>query len=542
MNGWLQQIREREQSGVARYRGLAAAWHVVRLDYGAVFIVFFLAVLLSVIYVSANPGGRFPSDDSYVTLAAARSFVLRTGDRGRETGGVRPSPVSRLPSPSAASPLQVYLIVLLARLTRSVSVAVILLGTVALGIAGIMAYYWSKAVTGDRRISTLSATLLVSSGWMIFDALSGRETMLFIMLVLIGLYLFERKSCWFGIPLALAVMTNPCGWFFAAGLGIYALAEGRLRSSKARESSRVQKLKPPIGFLLFIAGLAIFLALTRARITSLLPSGLLAGACFSGEIGLPLGEKLRIFGNGVRLFYTNLALPLTLLIVLGLAFARRTWRRCYIVLSAVFFYLACLAVFPGSLSDHWCRSQHIFIPFLMLAIAEGSFALVRRLPCNRRRTVIIAGLVILLTGNQLTSIIERRSTYVNSLRSMEATGEALAIYLVRQTRPGDRIAAVDVGLLSLIRRRQVIDLTGQVNPDAARLYRYPGTLREVAPSDRKVLDYVLASNSRFLVITSDDKRVLNFDPDQLPQDFAFMGETKPVYPNRFGGYRIYRME
>jgi hypothetical protein len=149
-------------------------------------------------------------------------------------------------------------------------------------------------------------------------------------------------------------------------------------------------------------------------------------------------------------------------------------------------------------------------------------------------------LVILLTGNQLTSIVERRSTYVKSLRSMEETGEALALYLVRQTRPGDRIAAVDVGMLGLLGRRQIIDLTGQVNPEAARLYRYPGALREVAPADRKVLDYVLANNPKFLVIKNDDKRILNFDPDQLPQDFAFMGETKPVYPSRSGGYRIYR--
>lgn len=526
----LDRIRQLERDGDARYKGLAAAWHVVRLDYGIAFLLFALATLLSLVYLLANLGGRFVLDDSYVTLTMARNLLhfgrlTFDGQAARYAG---------------TSPLHVALVALLTLLTHRVEVAAILLGVVTFGAASIFAYYWSKEVTQSRRIGALSGLLMVTSSWMVFDALSGLETMLFIMLLLIALYLFERDKVGFGIPLGLSVTVRSDAWFFIAGLAAFAL----IRYAARRDFGVLRRMVTGAGLCALLV--ILFFSFNQLAIGALMPNPGLLHGYFLGEIALPLEEKLALLAAGLKTFYGRQIMFLPPIIALGLIFARRFWSRYYVLLAVPLFYLAYLIMFPGSIADGWGRYQHVFMPVLALAISEASFVLARLV--GTRFGIVssflprwIPGVAIaaLLALNQIVSLANGFRTYAAGIRSTASVGEQVARYVRRYTQPGDLIATHDIGTLGYYSGRPILDLTGRADRAAVRLYRDSVSRQPIPLPERRVLDYLRERNPRFLVIFGEWKRYLNFDPDSLPARFTFLGASQPVYPSRTRSYRLY---
>lgn len=555
-----ERLREREHRSDGKYHGLSAAWRVVRYDYGVVFILFVLGGALALIYLRANPGGRFVYDDSYITLTFARN-LLRYGkftfDGVHASGG-------------ATSPLHVVLIALFALITRHVEIAAFLLGALSLQLAGTFAYYWSREVTQSRKIALVSSLLLITSGWMVFDALSGLETVLFLALLLLALFLFEKRSLWFGLPLALCVTTRPDAAFFVAGLAAYVLIRfvaallsrktgdaapisrpGTVPEFSSRKPGTVPSARPWLfGAGIFALVLVPFLIYNSATTGSLLPATGLAKTYFFGEIDDPLPAKLSHFWVGVKFFYAHLVMFWPALVALGLIFARKLWRHYYWLLAAIAFYPVYLWLYPGSTMHYWCRYQHIFIPFLMLAIAEGSFVLVRLLTSwikDPRAVRILSWalggfIAVMLSINQVQSLSNERRIYAASARSTEEVGEEVARLIRNHSRPGDVVATHDIGAIAWFSDRPVLDLVGLVNPEVRELYRNPETGKVIPigfDGQRDVYHYLLERNPTFLVIFADWKRFIGFSPDQDTSHFTFLGESKPPYPSRFGGYRIY---
>ncbi|MEO0109107.1 MAG: hypothetical protein ABIK62_08090, partial [candidate division WOR-3 bacterium] len=74
----LRELEQREQERTKRYHGLAAAWHIWRVDYEIAFLLLLVAVGSSLLMLGANLGGRFATDDAYVTLSVARN-IARSG-------------------------------------------------------------------------------------------------------------------------------------------------------------------------------------------------------------------------------------------------------------------------------------------------------------------------------------------------------------------------------------------------------------------------------------------------------------------------------
>jgi hypothetical protein len=570
----LTRMRQEEKERSEQYHGLAAAWHVWRPDYGVAFVLFFLAVILSLVFLRANTAGGFASDDGYVTQKLAQNLLRY--HRFTFDGG--PDRVV------AGSPLQVILIALIALVTRRTIVAAFFLGVLTLAGAAIAGYYWSREVAGSRRIAAVSGMLLVTSGWMIFDALSGMETMLFVMLILIALSMFEKRSIFTGIPLTLAVITSPDAWYFIAGVAIYVLVrlvvriagpdeirnqDAEKRSQKSPEvltsvfialtTGLAPNRKRPatfrrlgLGAVVFGAFLLVGFLLNHLVGGWLIPPLVPAKSWFLGESGLLFSQKWRLWLDGFRVFYSTVIMPWPIVIVAGLVFARRFWTRFYLPVVLILFGLAGLLLFPVSFGQDWNRQQHVFIPVVLLAVAEGSFAVVRLartlfVKSPRIARLGVTGIAIavfaLLVANQVLSIVSERTRYVRSIQSVEYAGEALVRYIQRHSRKDDPILAQCVGYLSLRAGKPILDLTGQVNSDIARRYRNPVTRRLVPLPERNVLDYVLERRPTLMVVREDPnvdwRALLNFDPDRIPEHFAFLGQGPPIYPRVSGGYRIY---
>ena len=531
----LDRIREMERRGDAQYqKGWARAWHVVRIDYAIVFNLLFLAIILSLVYLFASHGNRFPFDDSYVTLQFARNllqFGRFTFDGGASSYGL-------------TSPLHVLLIYVVSLTGLRPAWSSLLLGTALLGLAGIYTYYWSKQVLGSRRTAALAGLLLVTSGWMVFDAASGLETLLFIFLLMLALMLFEQESIWFGLPLALLAVTRSDAWFFIAGLVVYSAVRD-LATWNLRRLTRAG-----IGFAVAAVVIAPLLIAFRNTGNSLLPARELSQAYFLGDVGASFSEKLRLIAHGLRLYYFELVMPLPFLAALGLLFARRFWSRWYVFVSSGLLYAAYLLVAPGGITHFWAGTQHLFLPFLMLAVAEGSIEMVRLAGLGMapgRKRVLIVALVALLAANQVISLIQRRATYVRALDATDASVSGLAEFRPERPRfeegasPQKPLVATTMpGLAAWLSNCRVLDLTARVNPDAMRLYRAPLTRQMVPLARRGVYGYLRVVNPDLLLIRDEDKRPLNFDPDRVPEEYRLQNRGKPVAPYGTHGYLLYR--
>jgi|GEM_PF-1262445 hypothetical protein len=553
----LDRIREMERKGDAEYRsGLPRAWHVVRLDYWIVFNLFFFAVIFSLVYLFASHGSRFPFDDSYVTL----QFVRNLRQLGRltfdgTTGGY-----------GLTSPLQVLLVWLVSLTGLRPAWSALFLGTILLGLTGVYAYYWSKEILGSRRVAGLCGLLLVSSGWLVFDSAAGLETLLFVFLLILALLFFERDNPVFGVMLALLVITRADAWFFIAGLLVFAL----VRNLAAWNMKRLARAA--IGFGIAALLLVPLLLIFRDSGNGLLSVRETARAYFMGEVGAPLTQKLNLFARGARLFYFDLVMPFPFLIVTGLLFARRAWRHWYIFASAGFFYLTYLLVAPGGISHLWAANQHLLLPFIMLLVAEGSFELIRLVsgtnppitplapdseptqsvvsppqstvarPWSRRAIYVTTALITLLVLNQVISLVQRRTTYIRSLETMDQNSVLPALGLNDQSVTDEITATTMPGATAWFSGTRTIDLTGEVNIEALKLSRAPETRRMVPFARRDAQSYLRTLSPDVLLIREEDKRFLNFDPDRLPEEYRLQnrGERGSFRPLSFLLYRSLR--
>jgi hypothetical protein len=520
----LELLRERERQGDARYRGLARAWHVVRIDYAVAFNLFVLAVILSLLYLVASHGFRFPFDESYITLQFARNL----GRFGRFTFDPAGS------SYGLTSPLHALLVYLLSLTGLRPAWSAMLLGTILLGLAGIYTYYWSKEVLESRRRAALCGLLLTTSGWMVFDSAAGLETLLFIFLLMLALMLFERNSLWFGIPLALLVVTRADAWFFIAGL----LGYGFIRYLTAWDLKRVGRIG--IGFGIAALLLIPLLIVFRGTGNGLLPVREMSRAYFSGEVEASAASKLSLFYQGLHGYYFELVMPFPFLIVIGLLFARKFWTRWYIFAGSGLFYVTYLLAAPGGIAHLWAGNQHLFLPFTMLAIAEGSFELVRLTGEPRRRKLLVITIAVLLAANQVISLVQRRITYVSSLEALDASSGSPSAYLRDHALPDQLVATTMPGRVAWTSERPVLDLTGRLNPEVMSLYRDPLTHRMTELPRRDVVGYLRGRNPDFLLIRDEDKRLLNLDPDRLPEEYRLQSQGGPTYPDRAPGYLLYR--
>jgi len=549
----LERIREMERKGDAEYRsGLPRAWHVVRLDYWIVFNLFFFAIIFSLVYLFASHGSRFPFDDSYVTL----QFVRNLGQLGRLTFDGTTSGYG------LTSPLHVLLVWLVSLTGLRPAWSALFLGTILLGLTGVYAYYWSKQILGSRRVAGLCGLLLISSGWLVFDSAAGLETLLFIFLLVLALLFFERDNPVFGVMLALLVITRADAWFFIAGLLVFAL----LRNLAVWDLKRLARAA--IGFGIAALLLIPLLLLFRDAGNGLLSVREAARAYFSGEVGSTLIQKVNLFGRGVRLFYFDLVMPFPFLIVIGLLFARRIWRHWYIFASAGFFYLTYLLAAPGGITHLWASNQHLFLPFIMLLVAEGSFELIRlvsgtnppispipptapdsgpapsplRSSRSRRATYVATALITLLVLNQVISLIQRRATYVRALEALNENSALPAMGLGDQGASDEICATTLPGAVAWHSGIRTLDLTGTVNAEAMKLYRDPETRRMVPFNRRDVYGYLQTLSPDVLFIREEDKRFLNLDPDRLPKEYRLQnqGPRGPLHTRSFLLYRSLR--
>jgi hypothetical protein len=157
------------------------------------------------------------------------------------------------------------------------------------------------------------------------------------------------------------------------------------------------------------------------------------------------------------LWLTHVLLPLLLLPAIVLA-----WRRRGRALGAVALALlahplamALLAPYRGPGFQEGRYSIHL-LPLALVVIAVGLGAALER----RRRVALLAWLAL-----ALWALVPAAERYAWGVQNIEAMQVRLGHWVVANTPPRARLALNDIGAITFVSRREIVDLMGLVTPE-----------------------------------------------------------------------------
>ncbi len=248
------------------------------------FLIFLIiiSIILPLIYLSQNKELFFVYDDSYITLTFAKNLFQY---KGLTFDG-------KYFNEGATSPLHIFLISFFNLFFHNLPFSNILLGIFSYFLLIFLTYQYYKLIFNEK-IAFISSFLTATTGLIIFDALSGLETILFIDFILLTIYFLEKRSFFFGIFLALAIYTRPEGIFLGVSIFIYLIFK----------RVKIKELLFPF-IIAFLILLPFFISNYR-NTNSFLPQTGIAKTYFFGEINLPIKTKFQFFSEGLKLFYLS---------------------------------------------------------------------------------------------------------------------------------------------------------------------------------------------------------------------------------------------
>ena len=410
-----------------------------------------LGVLLARQWQTAGNLTGVPLDDAYIhyrfadNLAHGRGFAFNPGE----------------PTPGSTSPLWVVLLAI----GELGGLDPILVSKTLGGLAFIACAWltWQIALrlTGRLLLAGLAGVLVALSGRLAWAALSGMETVAFAALTLLALHrlldhpLDARTSALLG----LAALLRPEGYLLFALLVIGdQWSATRCSSSPPPVLSQRSISRLLSNLMTFAVIIAPYLLFSLAATGSPLPNTFRANA-------RELTSVQYLFGYVVNYaVYDN---PLSALFIIGALMAWRDQRARPVALWAIGFPLAA-ALFTPNLRHHG-RYTVPLIPFNTLL----GVLLVRELFRSRidhisrvqvaRFTLIFIVVIAVISGCVITW--RWSSIYAADTRDITQLHVAMARWIAANAPPHATLALSDIGAITYLTGRRVIDIVGLVTPD-----------------------------------------------------------------------------
>jgi tetratricopeptide (TPR) repeat protein len=424
--------------------------------------------LICVSALRTNGGHGFPLDDPWIHLQFARNL--------RDYGSFSYF-ANEMVTSGSTSPL--YTLILAAGLFLTSNEMVL---SYVLGIA----FFTAGAFVLSRIGKTLfkNQPVLVVAGIVLFmleprlqwGALSGMETSLFILLLLLAWHFYQvRSSRLLGLAAGLLVWTRPDAAIFVAALAI----DAAYHSWWVRHQS-IRKGSPPakqadqrwLSVALVIAAVlcAGYLAFNFALSGSLLPNTYAAKTRYyaTGHTDFPASVFRFLTGGhmSVLAFLTAIAV----VDVLWKSARRRSQEYLVPVLWSVGLFLAYWQKLPFLYQEG--RYLMPLLPFVLLlgmrgvelAVAAGKSTL--GFLKQRYAGAGVAAVISLLLALQFgTAAWERRMHYADQCKYISDRQVKTALW-IRENLPVNAVIGThDVGALAYYSGRRVVDMVGLVSPD-----------------------------------------------------------------------------
>lgn len=417
------------------FRGLFGAWLAV----GAFFIS--TQALL-------DPALRgLPLDDAWIHLSFAKN--LAAGG----VFGINPDEASN----GSTSPLWTILLSLGCRTGFAPSLVAHALGLLFVFLSSVAVYRLAFLLLADKRAAFLSALFLLLSGRFIWGGVSGMEIPLFSALAATALFTYERARqerrvsflvfCLFG----LTSLARPEGHFLFALVVIDLLIYQRAFFKEKRRW--------------ILGGVALYVLTT---LPYMLFSWLLTGRPLCGSYYSKMSFLWTYKPwDYLHAYFRSLLMDNPFLLIGMAPGLRLFWSRGQRLISWWLTLLPLCLAFVAPLMFHHARYNMPMIPFYIMAGVAGFRGFSRRW---LRRVILVAALLWALFFIRLWA-----RCYASDVSSINDQHVRVALWIKDHAAPGESVAANDVGAISFLSGRRVVDLCGIMDTGILKIMRFGGT-------------------------------------------------------------------
>jgi arabinofuranosyltransferase len=334
-------------------------------------------------------------------------------------------------------------------------------------LAAVMVYRLSLAYFGHRWLAAWSAVLTALEWHLVWIALSGMETSMFVALTLLYLVLIQtqwEKAWLMGLAGGLLFLTRP------EGLLLVALAGAKFLWARRRQSLKHLALMG-LTFLVVIGPLLIFNIVVSGRP---LP-GTFYAKFVQWVAPWTIGKGLNYFWLLLQYFW--LEGSLFIFFPLALIGGWLAWRRrLTALLPAGAWLLGLPAAYTIILPLIYNRGRYI-MPLIPLIIILGAWTALEFVQRSRFKRL---GRLVIALASLLVAVFwyNGARAYVLEVRAIESQHMMVAEWLRTNTPPDAVIATQDIGVLAYFSDRRLIDMAGLTDPAVVPIMHQPAQMAE----------------------------------------------------------------
>ncbi|MCK6578581.1 MAG: hypothetical protein L6Q98_10805 [Anaerolineae bacterium] len=433
----------------------------------AIMLIPILTILLTLLYL-ATAGGNFPLDDSWIHQTYARNLV--------EYGEW--SFVPGQPSAASSSPLYTIILAVGYRLGIPYQMWTHGMGIAALALTGLLGAALAGRIAPSSGVARPAAGLTITAAWhLIWAAVSGMETPIFAMFVMLSIWLawreldprnaggrsFILRGALFGGVSALTTLTRAEGILLTGLLGLMLVA-----ARPGRSWSRLV-LYGASAVTVYVLMLAPYLIYNLQVTGGLLPNTAAAKAADATPL---------FFENYLwRLAYLlePLAAGVQIVLLPGMA-AYAVWlvreRKPILLAAPLLWSILLIGLYAAALPLNIQHGRYL-IPALPSAILCGVVGIVwllrqgRRSMLGRVLTRTLAAVAVVVTVTFALGL--GLSAYRQDVAIVDQEMVASALWLKANIPPEDLLIVHDIGAVGYFAPRPLIDIAGLVNPEVIPL-------------------------------------------------------------------------
>jgi hypothetical protein len=396
----------------------------------------------------------------------------------------------------------------------------LLLGVLFHIMTAAVAYRLSLVYFEDSWLAAWAAILVALEWHLVWAALSGMETTLFVALSLLYLYLIQTRwqQTWLmGLVGGLLFLTRPEGSLLVgiAGLKIFMahllLPDSQIRQERWRQAA-VSLVIMALAFVLVISPMLIF---NTAASGHPLP-GTFRAKYVQWIAPWTIGKALAYWRLVLEWFWLRGAL--FLFFPLALAGGLLAWRRRRgDLLPAGAWLLGLPAAYTILMPSIGERGRYI-MPLIPVVIILGSWAAAELMRATRFKRLGWA-VIALATLMTLAFWANGSRAYVMNVRSIESQHMSVARWLKTHTPPDAVVATQDIGVLAYFSERRLIDMAGLTEPAVVPIMHQPEAM--AAYIREQGGDYVVIFPSHYQTLIQGQNLELVFVSDKY--DFRQLG-------------------
>ena len=400
-----------------------------------------------------------PLDDAWIHFQFARN--LSQGDGFSFNPGQ--------PTPGSTAPLWTMLLAGIGLFTEDFLAPAIFLSGAFLLATVFLSYGFTVALTGNRWAGFLAGLAVALTGRFVWAGLAAMETTAFAALSLGAVWVYTRRGLtgWSALLFGLASQVRPEGHALFALAGLDALItywRAGLRGGMVRQ---------------LVAPLLVYGVVTLPYVAfSLATTGKPLPNTFYAKVGTAHLFSWRTFRETMQFHWLD-NVAAFLLVLLGLL---PTWRKSRLTVL----WLVGLPLLTAVIIDqtwHHGRYTMPLIPFQMVVAAVGVAWLARkvrsRFPVRRSQFIVYGLATFFLVFSSLWQLPYWAGMYGYNAKEILDIDVALGLWLAENTAEDALIAVDDIGAITFLSERRILDMNGLVSPEMWPAVRQPvGLLRD----------------------------------------------------------------